>query len=220
MYILNDQDIEFVVNDYLKEYTEDVRQKVSEIIKQNREQFSQYGQGRLLQRKISNEVKPDFDFDVLSQKLFCKKEENELKSAGLLFYQWSYGSKLCKNSHSQMNNKIFKIDEDDYYYVKKPGKLLVRRERPPSMPKGSLYNANKFCNCIMLAYEPSLYDLSVVDKEPEPKLKTTSIKIQSPQPQIPNILAADEVKTNNTQKAIIICFILFVLIAIIVGFIL
>ena len=227
MRILEDQDIEFVVDDYLKEYPESVKKKVCATIKQNRERLSQYGQGLLLREKLSNDLNNDFDFDVLSQKLFCKMEENETKNTGHLFYQWSYGSKLCKNSHSQMNNKIFKIGEDNYYYVKKPGKLLVRRERPPSMPKGSIYNANKFCNCIMLPYFPEIYNLSIVDKEPESKSKTIPSVNKAPRLCVQNVSRPENIpkpydaETNKTDKAkVAVVVVSVVLFLILIGLVL
>ena len=202
MYILKDQDIDFVVNDCLKEYTEETRRKVSAIIKLNRSQFSQFGQGRLLQEKISNEVKPDFNFDVLSNKLFRIREENDIKVAGFMFYQCLCHSVLCDNNHRQMNKKIFKFGEDNYYYVKKAGKLLVRKERPQRMPKGSLYNAKRFCNCVMVAYNPEDDGLSVVDKEPERK------------PNIKKDLAAEEGELTKILIALLVILFIFVLIII------
>ena len=175
MYILKDEDIEFVVNDYLRAYSEDARKEVVEVIKQDRERLGFTGNGDVLRSRLEPILGPAVNYAVLNQKLYFKREIEELKDTGIRFYEWGFGNtNYCHNGHSQMDKKIFCVDDDDHYYVRKPKKLLVRRERPSRMPKGSPYDANEICNCVMMAFLVEANDYTITDVEPEPTTKKTS----------------------------------------------
>ena len=174
MYILKDEDIEFVVNDYLRAYSEEARKEVVEVIKQDRERLSFAGNGDVLRSRLEHVLGPAVNYAVLSQKFYFKREIEGFKEVGFRFYEWSFGNtNYCHNGHSQMDKKIFCLDDDDHYYVRKPKKLLVRRERPARMPKGTPYNANEICNCIILPF-PDEDEYTVTDIEPAPTTKKTS----------------------------------------------
>ena len=174
MYILKDEDIEFVINDYLRAYSEDARKEVVEVIKQDRERLSFTGNGDVLRTRLEHVLGPAVNYAVLNQKLYFKREIEGFKEVGFRFYEWSFGNtNYCHNGHSQMDKKIFCLDDDDHYYVRKPQKTLVRRERPAKMPKGTPYNAQEICNCIILPFlEEKEY--IVTDIEPKPITKKNS----------------------------------------------
>ena len=182
MRILKDDDIEFVVNDYLRGHSEEIRNKVIDVIKQNRERFGNPGKGDELRSRLESIVGPAVNFAVLNQKLYFKQEIEGFIETNIRFYEWGFGNtNYCHNGHSQMDKKIFCIDDADHYYVRKPKKLLVRRERPSRMPKGSPYDANEICNCVMLPFLADIEGYTITDTEPEPTAKRAS-KPRTPKP--------------------------------------
>ncbi len=222
MHILKDNDIEFVVNDYLKGHSEDIRNKVIDEIKQDRERFGFPGNGNILRSRLENIVGSAVNFAVLSQKLYFKREIEEFIDADIRFYEWSFGNtNYCHNGHSQMDKKIFCIDDAEHYYVRKPQKILVQRERPSKMPKGSPYDANEICNCTMLPFLTNLEGYTITDTEPEPTTKVIKLQKQKPVRNIVpesisfnNIYQKEKLQPSNSNS--IITGIIFFVIAFIV----
>ena len=223
MRILKDDDIEFVVNDYLRGHSEEIRNKVIDVIKQDRERLGNPGKGDELRFRLESIVGPTVNFAVLNQKLYFKQEIEGFIKANIRFYEWGFGNtNYCHNKHSQMDKKIFCIDEADHYYVRKPQKLLVRRELPPRMPKGSPYDANEICNCIMLPANVEGY--TITNTEPKPTTKKAS-KPRTPEPVqsiVPEKTSYDnvyqkEISPSSNSTSITIGIIFFVIAVIVIA---
>lgn len=221
MRVLTDEDVDFVIEDYLKDVSTDIKNKIGEVIKQDKECFTQLHQEKILQSRLNDIDCSNIKLDILLQKLWFKMELSEFAKASIHYYEWSCGN-YCENSHKQMNKKIFCIDEDNYYYVRKPGKLLVRRERPSKMPSGNPYHAERYCDCLVLPFVPEINNLTISYTEPEQKPpKTNSNTVKRSIPLKPEPIATSkeffqgEIKESSRTGLVVGILIFFVVLIII-----